>query len=152
MRWGRGAKRTSWSNFLKCCCEAEGDGVQVTTVAVLVLGLASVVDNLVRWIWEASDGANRGCCSFAATLAVEETFPTRGLWHDVHVFHWCDTTEASKDHLQLRTGSSRRRKAAETRWPKSLRTLLRGVAVCSQVLMHEGYVFLLTNSTERAPA
>ena len=45
MRWGRGAKRTSWSNFLKCCCEAEDEGVQVTAVAMLVLGLASVVDN-----------------------------------------------------------------------------------------------------------
>ena len=32
--------------FLKCCCEAEDEGVQVTTVAMLVSGLASVVDNL----------------------------------------------------------------------------------------------------------
>ena len=51
MRWGRGAKRTSWSNFLKCCYEAEDEGVQVTTVAVLVMGLASVVDK-----WFAGSG------------------------------------------------------------------------------------------------
>ena len=51
MRWSRGAKRTSWFNFLKCCYEAEDEGVQVTTVAMLVLGLASVVDN-----WFAGSG------------------------------------------------------------------------------------------------
>ena len=50
MRGGRGAKRTSWSNS-KCCDEAEDEGVQVTTVAMLVLGLASVVDN-----WFAGSG------------------------------------------------------------------------------------------------
>ena len=37
--------------FLKCYYEAEDDGVQVTTVAMLVLGLASVVDN-----WFAGSG------------------------------------------------------------------------------------------------
>ena len=37
--------------FLKCCYEAEDEGVQVTTVAVLVLGLARVVDN-----WFAGSG------------------------------------------------------------------------------------------------
>ena len=31
--------------FLKCCFEAEDEGVQVTIVAMFVLGLASVVDN-----------------------------------------------------------------------------------------------------------
>ena len=51
MLWGRGAKRTSWSNFFKCCYEAEDEGVKVTTFAMLVLGLASVVDN-----WFAGSG------------------------------------------------------------------------------------------------
>ena len=37
--------------FLKCCYEAEDEGFQVTTVAVLVLELASVVDN-----WFAGSG------------------------------------------------------------------------------------------------
>ena len=57
---------------------------------------------MVRWVWEASDGANRGCCSVDATLAVEGTFPTRGPRHEADVFYWCNTTEASKDHHQLR--------------------------------------------------
>ena len=63
---------------------------------------------LVRCIWEANDVANRGRCSVDATLAVEEACPTRGLRHEAVVFHWRDTTEASKDQHQLRTGSSRR--------------------------------------------
>ena len=101
---GSRSKANELVQIIKCCCESEDEGVQVTIVAMLVLGLASVVDN---W-FAGSDGANRGCCSVASTLAVEEMFPTRGFWHGADVFHWCDTTEASKDHHQLRTGSSRR--------------------------------------------
>ena len=101
------SKANELVQFLKCCFEAEDEGVQVTTVALLVLGVGKCGRQLVRWIWEANDGAHRGCCSVAATLAVEETFPTRRLWHEANELHWCDTTEASKDHHQLRTGSSR---------------------------------------------
>ena len=43
---GSRRKANELVQFLKCCYEAEDEGVQVTTIAVLVLGLASVVDNL----------------------------------------------------------------------------------------------------------
>ena len=80
--WGRGAKRTSWSNFLKCCYEAEDEGVQVTTVAMLVLGLASVVNN-----WFAGSGKQvavqtEDVAALMPRLAVEETCPTRGPRHE----------------------------------------------------------------------
>ena len=48
---GSRSKANELVQFLKCCCEAEDEGVQVTTVAVLVLGLASVVDS-----WFAGSG------------------------------------------------------------------------------------------------
>ena len=121
-------------------------------------GTTVVIDGSVevRWIWKADYDANRGRCNVDATLAVEETLPTRGPRHEVDVFHWCDTTEARKDHHQLRKGSPRRlgfRRFCRPKLQKrDLRTMSHGVAVCSQVLIHEGYVFLLTNSTERAPA
>ena len=92
---GSKSKADELVQFLKCCYEAED-------------GVGKCGRQLVRCIWKANDGANRGCCRVVATLDVEETFPTRGLWHEAVVFHWCDTTEASKDHLQLRTGPSRR--------------------------------------------
>ena len=71
--------------FVKCCYEAEDEGGQVAAVAVLVLGLAGVVDALVRWIWKSNYGANRGRRSVDATLAVEETLPTPGPRHEVDV-------------------------------------------------------------------
>ena len=37
-------------------------------------------------------------------------------------------------------------------WLRSLRTLSRGVVVCSRVQVHYGCEFLLTSSTERAPS
>ena len=48
---GLRSKANELVQFLKCCYEAEDEGVQVTTVAMLVLGLASVVDN-----WFAGSG------------------------------------------------------------------------------------------------
>ena len=42
---GSRSKANELVHFLKCCHEAEDEGVQVTTVAMLVLGLASVVDS-----------------------------------------------------------------------------------------------------------
>ena len=85
------------------------------------VGVGSRGRQVVPWIWKANNGANRGRCSVDATLAVEETFPTRGLRHEVDVFHRCDTTEASKDPHQL-------------------------CRCCRlQVLMHERFVYLLTN-------
>ena len=71
-------------HFLKCCYEAEDEGVQVTTVAMLVLGSGKCGRQMVRWMWE-NDGANRGCCTFFATLAVDQTFPTRGPRHEADV-------------------------------------------------------------------
>ena len=82
---GSRSKANELVQFFKCCFEAEDEGVQVTTVAVLVLGLASVVDN-----WFAGSGKQM-------TVQTE----------DVEAFHRCDATETSKDHHQLRTGSSR---------------------------------------------
>ena len=41
------SKATELVHFSLCCYEAEDEGVQVTTVAMLVLGLASVVDNSI---------------------------------------------------------------------------------------------------------
>ena len=40
------SKANELVQLLKCCYEAEDGGVQVTTVAMLVLGLASVVDSM----------------------------------------------------------------------------------------------------------
>ena len=48
---GSKSKANELVQFIKCCYEAEDDGVQVTTVAMLVSGLASVVDN-----WFAGSG------------------------------------------------------------------------------------------------
>ena len=48
---GLRSKADELVQFLKCCYEAEDEGVQVTTVAMFVLGLASVVDN-----WFAGSG------------------------------------------------------------------------------------------------
>ena len=42
---GSRSKANELVQFLKCCHEAEDEGVQLATVAMLVLGLASVVDN-----------------------------------------------------------------------------------------------------------
>ena len=70
---GSRSKANELVQFLKCCCEAEDEGVQVTTVAMLVLGLASVVDN-----WFAGSGKQmtvqtEDVCSVDATLPVKET-------------------------------------------------------------------------------
>ena len=43
---GSSSKANELVQLLKCCYEAEDGGVQVTTVAMLVLGLASVVDSM----------------------------------------------------------------------------------------------------------
>ena len=48
---GSRSKANELVQFFKCCHEAEDEGVQVTTVAMLVLGLASVVDD-----WFAGSG------------------------------------------------------------------------------------------------
>ena len=93
---GSRIKANELVQFLKCCYEAEDEGVQVTTVAMLVLGLASVAGK-----WFAGSGKHmtvqtRGCCCVDATLAVEEAFPTRRPRHEADVFYWCDTTESEQ--------------------------------------------------------
>ena len=40
----------------------------------ICVGVANCGRQLVRWIWEANDGAHRGYCRVDATLAVEERF------------------------------------------------------------------------------
>ena len=107
MRWGRGAKQTSWCNFESLALKPKTKGFR-SQPSLCLCWVGKCGRRLVRWIWEANDGANRGCCSVDATLAFEETFPMLRLRHEADVFYWYDTTEASKDHHQLRSGSSRR--------------------------------------------
>ena len=55
--------------FLKCCYEAEDDGVQVTTVTMLALGLASVVDN-----WFAGSGHTENVAALLPRLRSKKRF------------------------------------------------------------------------------
>ena len=55
--------------FLKCCYEAEDDGVQVTTVTMLALGLASVVDN-----WFAGSGHTEDVAALLPRLPSKKRF------------------------------------------------------------------------------
>ena len=104
---GSRSKANELVQFLKCCYEAEDGGVQVTTVAMLVLGLASAVDN-----WFAVSGKQM-TVQLEDVAALMPRLPSKKRFQRVDsdeadLFHWRDTTEASKDHHQLRTGSSRR--------------------------------------------
>ena len=84
MRWGRGAKQTSWCNFESLAMKPKTKGFR-SQRSLCLCWVGKCGRQMVRWIWEANDGANRGCCRVDATLAVELTFPTLRLRHEADV-------------------------------------------------------------------
>ena len=92
--------------FLKCCYEAEDEGVQVTTVAMLLLGLATVVDN-----WFAGSG-KQVTVQTEDVVALLPRLPSNTRFQRVDsgtkLLCSIGAIRQKRSKTQLRTGSSRR--------------------------------------------
>ena len=129
---GSRRKANELVQVVKCCYEPEDEAVQVLTVAMLVLGLTSVVDH-----WSAGSGKQM-TVQTEDVAALLPRLPSKKRFQRMDSCTKLMSSIGAIRQKRARTISSNQlgflqvltTPVAGTWWPTSLRTLLRGVAVC----------------------